>query len=144
LSELRAKLLLISHKRASEDEITFRGPRLKMTRTILFATMLPSKMYSFLRRFIFSLLPTPHIPSAVMKLSKSGEAQSRDSYDYALRLCTKLPAKHPDMRLSNKVINEIDNFGKDIDQESLFEKWSGRTWRVAWGARVEFRSTAMH
>jgi hypothetical protein len=98
--------------------------------------MLPSKRYSFLRQFIFSLLPTPHIPvfqvksSAVMKLSKSGEAQSRDSFDYALRLCTKLPAKHPDMRLSNKVINEIDNLSKDIDQESWFEKWSGRTWRV--------------
>jgi hypothetical protein len=48
------------------------------------------------------------------------------------------------MRLSNKVINEIDNFSKDIYQENLFEKWTGRTWRVAWRARVEFRSTAMH
>jgi hypothetical protein len=94
--------------------------------------MLPSKRYSFLRQFIFSLLPTPHIPVfqvksfAVMKLSKSGEAQSRDSFDYALRLCTKLctklPAKHPDMRLSNKVINEIDNFSKDIDQEMFVRK----------------------
>lgn len=57
-----------------------------------------------------------------MKLNKSTKLNPEAHLIYALRLCTKLLAKHPDLRLSNRVINiinEIDGLCKDNRQRGL-------------------------
>ncbi|KAL2836332.1 hypothetical protein BJX68DRAFT_37115 [Aspergillus pseudodeflectus] len=57
-----------------------------------------------------------------MKLNKSTKLNPEAHLIYALRLCTKLLAKHPDLRLSNRVINilnEIDNLCNDNRQGGL-------------------------
>ena len=57
-----------------------------------------------------------------MKLKQSTKLNPEAHLIYALRLCTKLLSKHPDLRLSNRVINvlnEIDNLCKDNRQCGL-------------------------
>jgi hypothetical protein len=57
-----------------------------------------------------------------MKLNKSTKLNPEAHLIYALRLCTKLLVKHPDLRLSNRVIdvlNEIDNLCRDNRQRGL-------------------------
>jgi hypothetical protein len=51
-----------------------------------------------------------------MKLNKSIKLNLEAHLIYALRLCTKLLAKYLDLRLSNRVVNilnEIDNLCND-------------------------------
>ncbi|GMG35157.1 unnamed protein product [Aspergillus oryzae] len=60
--------------------------------------------------------------ATVMKLNKSTKLNPEAHLIYTLRLCTKILAKHPDLRLSNRVIsilNEIDNLCKDNRQRRL-------------------------